>query len=123
VVGLDTPLKGLLGEKTERSIKRAFGYTTVAQLLQHFPRRYASRGELTALSGVPVGEPVTIVAEVVSASERPMQKRRGSLLEVTLTDGTGLLTLTFFNQAWRSRELRPGARGIFAGKNSSRARP
>jgi ATP-dependent DNA helicase RecG len=119
VVGLDTALKGLLGEKTERAIKRAFGYTTVAELLQHFPRRYASRGELTALSGVPVGEPVTIVAEVVSTSERTMQKRRGSLLEVTLTDGTGLLTLTFFNQAWRSRELRPGARGIFAGKVSN----
>ena len=118
MVGLDSPLKGLLGEKTERAIKRAFGYTTVAELLQHFPRRYATRGELTALSGVPVGEPVTIVAEVVSTSERPMQKRRGSLLEVTLTDGTGLLTLTFFNQAWRARDLRPGVRGIFAGKVS-----
>jgi len=118
VVGLDSPLKGLLGEKTERAIKRAFGYTTVADLLQHFPRRYATRGELTALSGVPIGEPVTIVAEVVSTSERPMQKRRGSLLEVTLTDGTGLLTLTFFNQAWRARDLRPGVRGIFAGKVS-----
>jgi len=47
-----------------------------------------------------------------------MQKRRGSLLEVTLTDGTGLLTLTFFNQAWRARDLRPGVRGIFAGKVS-----
>ena len=118
MVGLDSPLKGLLGEKTERAIKRAFGYTTFAELLQHFPRRYATRGELTALSGVPVGEPVTIVAEVVSTSERPMQKRRGSLLEVTLTDGTGLLTLTFFNQAWRARDLRPGVRGIFAGKVS-----
>ncbi len=118
VVALESPLKGLLGEKTERALKRAFGYTTVSQLIQHFPRRYATRGELTSLQGVPVGEPVTIVAEVVSTSERPMQKRRGSLLEVTLTDGTGLLTLTFFNQAWRARDLRPGVRGIFAGKVS-----
>jgi len=118
VVALESPLKGLLGDKTERAIKRAFGYTTVSQLIHHFPRRYATRGELTSLQGVPVGEPVTIVAEVVSTSERPMQKRRGSLLEVTLTDGTGLLTLTFFNQAWRARDLRPGVRGIFAGKVS-----
>ena len=116
VVGLDTPLKGLLGEKTERAVKKAFGYTTVGALLEHYPRRYASRGELTPLQGVPVGEAVSIVAEVVSTKERPMHKRRGSILEVALTDGTGLITLTFFNQAWRSRDLKPGVRGIFAGK-------
>lgn len=113
-----TPLKGLLGEKTERAFKKAFGYTTVADLLHHFPRRYATRGELTSLRGVPVGEPVSIVAEVVSATDRPMRNRKGSLLEVTLTDGTGLITLTFFNQAWRKRDLHPGVRGIFAGKVS-----
>ena len=119
MVSMDTPLKGLLGEKTERALKKAFGYTTVADLLQHYPRRYATRGELTSLHGVPVGEPVSIVAEVVSATDRPMRNRKGSLLEVTLTDGTGLITLTFFNQAWRKRDLHPGVRGIFAGKVSN----
>ena len=119
MVSMDTPLKGLLGEKTERALKKAFGYTTVADLLQHYPRRYATRGELTSLHSVPVGEPVSIVAEVVSATDRPMRNRKGSLLEVTLTDGTGLITLTFFNQAWRKRDLHPGVRGIFAGKVSN----
>ena len=119
MVSMDTPLKGLLGEKTERALNKAFGYTTVADLLQHYPRRYATRGELTSLHSVPVGEPVSIVAEVVSATARPMRNRKGSLLEVTLTDGTGLITLTFFNQAWRKRDLHPGVRGIFAGKVSN----
>jgi len=119
VVSMDTPLKGLLGEKTERAFKKAFGYTTVADLLQHYPRRYATRGELTSLQGIPVGEPVSIVAEVVSATDRPMRNRKGSLLEVTITDGTGLITLTFFNQAWRKRDLHAGVRGIFAGKVSN----
>ena len=27
-----------------------------------------------------------------------------------------MLTLTFFNQAWRERDLRPGRWGLFAGK-------
>ena len=119
MVSMDTPLKGLLGEKTERAFKKAFGYTTVADLLQHYPRRYATRGELTSLQGIPVGEPVSIVAEVVSATDRPMRNRKGSLLEVTITDGTGLITLTFFNQAWRKRDLHAGVRGIFAGKVSN----
>ena len=48
--------------------------------------------------------------------DRPMRARGGSILEVRISDGKGVLTLTFFNQAWRAKELRPGVRGIFAGK-------
>jgi ATP-dependent DNA helicase RecG len=111
-----TALGDALGEKSAKALHRAFGYVTAGELLSHYPRRYATRGELTSLQGTPVGESVSIVAEVVSVSERPMRARRGSLLEVVITDGTGLITLTFFNQAWRKRDLHPGVRGIFAGK-------
>ncbi|GAA2025693.1 ATP-dependent DNA helicase RecG [Agromyces tropicus] len=61
---------------------------------------------------------MTIVAEVLEVRERTMRSRRGSILEAKISDGTGVLTLTFFNQAWRSRELTPGVRGMFAGKVS-----
>ena len=115
-VGVETPLGSILGEKTAQAFHKAFGYSTVGELLSHYPRRYATRGELTSMAGVPVGEMVTLVAEVVSVSKRHMQARKGSVLEVAITDGTGLVTLTFFNQAWREKELRPGAQGIFAGK-------
>lgn len=112
----DLPLVQLLGEKTAKALSRAFGYDTVGGILGHYPRRYAERGELSALDALPLDESVTIVAEVVRVNNRPMNGRKGSLLEVILTDGTGRLSLTFFNQAWRARDLRPGARGIFAGK-------
>lgn len=117
---LDAKLAGLLGGKTAAGLKKAFGIVTVGDLLNHYPRRYARRGELTALSEIPLDENVTIVAEVVDVRERPMRQRRGSILEVRITDGQsrGMLTLTFFNQAWRARDLVPGARGIFAGKVS-----
>nr|WP_202106965.1 ATP-dependent DNA helicase RecG [Agromyces seonyuensis] len=95
---------------------KAFGIETAGQLLQHYPRRYARRGELTALAELPLDEHVTIVAEVLEVRERTMRSRRGSILEASISDGTGILTLTFFNQAWRSRELKPGVRGVFAGK-------
>jgi ATP-dependent DNA helicase RecG len=45
-----------------------------------------------------------------------MRQRRGSIVEAKISDGTGVLTLTFFNQKWREQDLRPGRRGIFAGK-------
>lgn len=115
-VGLESKLSGVLGDRTAKAIAQSFGYTLVGQLLGHYPRRYATRGELTSISGVPIGDMVTLVAEVVSVSTRGMRQKKGSVLEVTISDGTGLVTLTFFNQAWRSKDLVPGAQGIFAGK-------
>jgi ATP-dependent DNA helicase RecG len=91
----------------------------VEDLLRHYPRRYARRGELTDLGALAEGEQVTVSAEVSRVSNRPMRGRKGSLLEVEVTDGTGRLTLTFFNQSWRQKELRPGRVGLFAGKVGS----
>jgi len=113
---LDTRLSGSLGGRTAQAVERAFGHRTVGDLLGHYPRRYALRGELTALTSLPLDENVTIVAEVLEVRERPMRARRGSILEAKISDGTGILTLTFFNQAWRAKELKPGVRGTFAGK-------
>lgn len=113
---LESRLDGAVGGKTASALEKAFGMRTVGDLVSHYPRRYARRGELTPISSLPLGEPVTIVAEVVRVNERRMQNRKGTLLEVTISDGQGSLSLTFFNQAWRSKDLRPGRRGIFAGK-------
>ncbi|MBN9174769.1 MAG: ATP-dependent DNA helicase RecG [Microbacterium sp.] len=113
---LESRLDGVLGGKTAGALERAFGMHTVGDLLSHYPRRYARRGELTPIDSLVVGEQVTIVAQVKSANERPMRQRRGSLLEVVITDGRGEVQLTFFNQSWRIRDLVPGRQGVFSGK-------
>ncbi len=114
--GLRTPLRTAIGERQSALFARAFGHHTVGDLLAHYPRRYAHRGELTALADLPAGEDVTIVAEVRHCETRPMRQRRGSIVEASISDGTGALTLTFFNQPGRAKELRVGRRGIFAGR-------
>ncbi len=113
---IDDRLDGAVGGKTAKALERAFGMRTVSDLLAHYPRRYALRGELTPISSLPVGESVTIVAEVRRVGERRMRQRSGSIVEIVISDGEGELTLTFFNQQWRMRELQPGRRGFFAGK-------
>ncbi|CAN5208332.1 ATP-dependent DNA helicase RecG [soil metagenome] len=113
---LDLKLSTALGGRTGQAITKAFGYQTVGEFLAHYPRRYARRGELTALDELSVDESVTLVAEVRTVNERPMRNKRGSIVEVVISDGRGHLTLTFFNQGWRAQQLRPGMRGIFAGK-------
>ncbi|RUQ97597.1 ATP-dependent DNA helicase RecG [Labedella endophytica] len=118
-LGLDDRLDGVLGAKTAGVFERAFGFRSVGDLLSHYPRRYARRGDLTVLSELPMDENVTIVAQVVEVNERPMRARRGSILEVLISDGNGALTLTFFNQSWRANDLKPGRAGVFAGKIGS----
>ena len=113
---LDAKLGSVLGPRTAAAFHKGLALATLGDLLSHYPRRYARRGELTALSELEFDSSVTIVAEVLSTQERPMRAKRGSILEVRISDGQGTLTLTFFNQAWRKTELVPGARGIFAGK-------
>jgi ATP-dependent DNA helicase RecG len=115
-ISLSTPLASVAGGKTAKAIQSAFGFETVHDLLEHYPRRYSNRGELSNLRHLPVGETVTVVAQILDVRERPMQSRRGGILEVRITDGEGMLTLTFFNQQWRARELTAGKRGMFAGK-------
>lgn len=110
------PLAEMLGDKSARSFSRHLGIDSTGQLLMHYPRRYATRGELTDISNIPVGEMATVVGEIVGVSSRFTKGRSGSILEVTITDGKSLMTLAFFNQAWRAKELTKGRRGLFSGK-------
>ncbi|MFE2867258.1 ATP-dependent DNA helicase RecG [Embleya sp. NPDC059259] len=113
---LDEPLKKLVGDRTATVLAKSLKLDTVGDLLRHYPRRYAERGRLTDLSRLEPEEHVTVMAEIAKVTKRQFRNRRGNLLEVEVTDGRGKLTLIFFNQAWREEELRPGRRGLFAGK-------
>jgi ATP-dependent DNA helicase RecG len=116
---LDRRLTDAFGAATAKQLERAFGHRTVGDLLAHYPRRYAHRGDLTPLKSLQVGEEVTIVARVAHVSTRRMAQRKGSILEAVITDGTGQLSLTFFNQDWRMANLLVGSAGLFSGKVGS----
>ena len=113
---LDTGLDRVLGAKTAKALDSALGLSTVGDLLRHYPRRYAERGELTAIAGLEIDEHATVLAKVERVTKRSMKSRRGTIVEARITDGHRSLICTFFNQAWRERELVPGRRGMFAGK-------
>ena len=115
-VTLDTRLVSVIGDRSAKVLERAFDMHSVEDLLMHFPRRYSKRGELTPLTELPLGEHITVVAEVLEVRERRMQRRNGSLIEARITDGQGFLTITFFNQKWRLKDLQSRRRGIFTGK-------
>lgn len=118
---LDSSLEEALGSTPAKSLDRAFGMKTVGDLVSHYPRRYADPGELTPIRELPLGETVTIVAEVLSSSARAMRNRRGAMVDVVIGDGIGKMSLTFFAKnlgaaKWRSEDLAVGRRGVFSGK-------
>ena len=115
---LDSRLSSVLGGKTADALRKGLGLESVDDLLRHYPRRYAERGELTDLSTLRENELVTVMAEVTQVTVRPMRQRRGSILEAVISDGRSTLSLTFFNQKWRERQLTVGRRGLFAGQLS-----
>src|SRR5689334_15691863 len=120
MAGLEESLRATLGGKAAAKLDTAFGLTTTGDLLRHYPRRYARRGELTDLASLRDGDQVTVFAQVEKVRTRPMRARRGQLLEVTVTDGRARLALTFFNKVhYWERQLAPGRHAMFAGRVST----
>ena len=113
---LDEPLSALLGPATGKALSKALDLATVGDLLHHYPRRYAERGELTDLAALQIDEYVTVMARVERVEKRHMKNRKGSILDVVVTDGVGRLSLTWFNQPWHLKKLTVGRVGLFSGK-------
>ena len=116
-------LERLVGGRTAKALDTELGIRTAEELLRHLPRRYETRGSMTDLSHLELGEHVTVMARVDRVANREyVDKRAGGRrsrsirTEVIVTDGARELLLTFFRKPWITRELTPGVSGLFSGK-------
>ena len=87
----------------------------VLDLLQHYPRRWVDRTKKTDIAALAVGEEATVFAEVRTIHGRRTRQGR-ALVEAVVHDGTSMLTITFFNQGWREKQLSVGTEASFFGK-------
>ena len=106
-------LRGV-GER-KRDALAAVDVATVADLLMFYPRRYVDRTNECRVADVVIGEEAMVLATVDKVANRRTRNGR-ALVEVEISDATGAMRLTFFNQAWRSRQLKVGAHAVFWGK-------
>src|SRR5437870_4405156 len=65
---LQLPLERRIGKRSASVIEKHLGLDRVGELLNYFPRRYLSRGELTPISKLPLDEEATLIARVLSNS-------------------------------------------------------
>lgn len=116
MVRLDSKLSLVVGDRTAKVLSEELGINLLSDLLRHYPRRYVVRGELSDFESIKDGEEVTILARIKSTKVKRIPGRKGGILEVEVSDGKSSLLLTFFNQAWRAKDLVEGREGLFAGK-------
>ena len=91
------------------------GIKTVEDMLYSLPRRYEDRRFIRSVSRLRPGEKETVVGNVVDAEVKGYRYRK--IFEVTIDDGTGLLTAKWFrgNFEYLKKTFNRGKRFILTG--------
>ncbi len=113
----DTPLEALagIGPKKAQAFQK-LGVATLRDLAGLYPRRYEDRTQFRTDRGREPGEAVCIRA-TVAGEPRTQYVRSGlTLVKARITDDTGALDVTYFNQPYRKNSLHAGEEYIFYGK-------
>ncbi|HLI56968.1 MAG TPA: OB-fold nucleic acid binding domain-containing protein, partial [Actinomycetota bacterium] len=111
-------VKGVGEKGAELLANSRFGIRSVQDLIQHYPRRHLDFSETKPIRETGVGDEVTIIG-TVRRLQAPPPSRRKLPLKVILSDGTSSISLVFFNQPWRARQLPVGTRIAAKGKVTS----
>ena len=88
---------------------------SVLDLLQHYPHRYNDRTKQARIAELAEGEDAFVEGCVERSSLRRTRQSR-KLVEAVISDDTGRLKLSFFNQPWQKKELEPGRKVIVHGR-------
>ncbi|MFN3309275.1 MAG: ATP-dependent DNA helicase RecG, partial [Anaerolineales bacterium] len=83
--------------------------------LYYFPRRYDDYSSLKPIHSLMYGEEVTVIGVIQSVTERKSVSKR-SIVEAVLSDGTGAIRITIFNQPWQAQKLKIGEPYAVAGQ-------
>ena len=112
----DTPVQYCKGIGPRRAeLLKKLGIATVEDALSYFPWRYEDRGNLKRISRLAYGTYETVAGDVVSAEVVQTKRRRVSVFELVITDGTGVVVGSWFNQHYMKKTFRKGQKVILTG--------
>ncbi len=96
-------LKGV-GER-KRAALGEVGIETVLDLVTTYPRRWVDRTNEARVSDLEPGREALVLVTVRSVAKR-MTRNRRAMVTAVVGDGSAQLTVVFFNQPWRERQLK-----------------
>ncbi|MHB8498189.1 MAG: ATP-dependent DNA helicase RecG [Acidimicrobiales bacterium] len=117
---LDVSVLSGVGPAVQAELAR-LGIGSVLDLLTHYPRRYVDGTRLVHIAEVVPGDRVSVLAEVTRVKSTGPGYGRGrrrppSRVVAEVADGTGTMSVVFFNQPWRSKQLAAGTLALFFGE-------
>jgi len=89
---------------------------TLGDMLYYYPRRYDDYSQLKPIKNLFYGEQVTVIGTVQTVHTRPIRGGKASIVETVISDGTGGIRLSFFNQPWMANRHKPGEAISVSGK-------
>lgn len=104
-----------IGPKSGHTLRK-LGLETLGDLLWHLPRRYDDYSQLKTINRLWYGEEVTVIGTVEQVSVRTVRGGKMKLVEATISDGTGTIGVTWFNQPWIASRLKPGEAVVLSGR-------
>ncbi|MBS1724229.1 MAG: ATP-dependent DNA helicase RecG [Armatimonadetes bacterium] len=103
--GLDTEVQYLKGVGPKNAmLLQKLGLRTVWDVLWHFPRRYEDRRDIPPLMYLKPGRHCTAKGKLIDVKSRSIGKGR-VVVQGVLSDKTGEVALTFFNQPYVGQQL------------------
>lgn len=109
-------VKGV-GPKKKVELNR-LGIKTVYDLLTYYPRIYEDQSVLTKIADLKAGCQATVAGVIVNVSDRQGGRRGMTIITALIGDGSGFLQITWFNQKYLKKQLKPGSRVFVTGKVS-----
>lgn len=89
---------------------------TLGDMLYHFPKRYVDYSTLKPINKLKYGDKVTVIGSVQSIFKRSVKSGRTQLVEAIISDGSGALKVTWFNQPWIINKLKEKSQISLSGK-------
>ena len=113
---LDSPVDTLrfLHPSTRRALD-ALGLATLRDVLWHFPLRMIDYTQRSNIIDLRAGTEATVVGDVVGSEVSRFSGRNG-LARVRIRDGTGFMTVTWFNMPYMAARWESGDRIVVSGK-------
>lgn len=109
-------VKGV-GPKKKVELNR-LGIKTVYDLLTYYPRTYEDQSVLTKIADLKAGCQATVAGVIVNVSDWQGGRRGMTIITALIGDGSGFLQITWFNQKYLKKQLKPGSRVFVTGKVS-----